>query len=305
MYTNGTNKFISKEYENTYYQSINPENMKKFWFEESKELFWYKQPVEEQVLNSSKAPFYKWFSDSTTNICYNCLDRYVLNNNLGSNLAFIHESAYTHKTVTYTYKQVYEHVGKLAYVLKHKLKVQKGDRVIIYMPMILEGIFSMLACARIGAIHSVVFGGFAAHELENRIDNAKPVLIITASAGIEPKAKIPYYPIIKEALKGREINVLLLQRSDTYVEKDVIPKITFDYHKEIEATTQIEPCAEMNSNDTLYILYTSGTTGAPKGIARDIGGTCVALNYSGKNILDLNPGDVSFCTSDIGWVIII
>ena len=305
MNTNETsNDFYSKEYQEFYNRSIDPNTNQKFWYEESKELFWYKAPTEDNILSCEKPPFYKWYSKSTTNICYNCLDRHV-KNNLGSNLALIHESAYTNKTTTLTYQEALDHVGKLAYVMKNKFGVKKGDRVIIYMPMTPEGILSMLACARIGAIHSVVFGGFAVNELENRIDSAKPVLIITASVGIEPKKKIPYYPIIREALNGKRINILMLQRTEFFEEKNVIEDITFDYYTELGLAKEIEPCEEMNSNDILYILYTSGTTGSPKGIARDTGGTCVALNFSGKYIMDLHPGDVTFSTSDIGWVYIV
>jgi len=299
--TNELNNFKSKEYQDFYDKSVDPDTFLKFWYEESKELFWYKAPTEDNMITMEKPPFYKWYPNSTTNICYNCIDRHV-KNNLGSNLCLIHESAYSDKTITYTFKEALEHVGKLAWVLKNKFGVKRGDRVIIYMPMVLEGILCMLACARIGAIHSVVFGGFAAEELENRITSSKPVLLITASVGIEPRKQIPYYPIIKEALNGRQINVLMLQREEFYIEKNVIENITFDYNKELQLAKEIEPCVEMDSNEVLYILYTSGTTGSPKGITRDIGGTCVALNFSGKYIMDLNPGDVNFSTSDIGWV---
>lgn len=295
-----TSQFKSQEYDDFYNKSIDPSSFEKLWFEESKELFWYKAPDENKIVTCEISPFYKWFPGSQTNICYNCLDRHV-DNGLGDNLALIQESAYTNKTITYTYKQALEHVGRLAWVMKHRLGVKKGDRVIIYMPMVPEGIFSMLACARIGAIHSVVFGGFAANELSNRIVDSKPVLIITASVGIEPRKKIPYYPIVNEALEGKEINILLLQR-EVQEEKDFNEKITYDYMKELNAALESEPCEVMDSNDLLYILYTSGTTGQPKGITRDIGGTCVALNCSGKYIFDLHPGDVSFSTSDIGWV---
>lgn len=294
--------YKNEKYQKIYDESINPETYENFWYEQSKELFWYTPPKKDSIIKCEKKPFYKWFPNSTTNTCYNCIDRHLGKNN-GENIAVIYESAYLKKSLQYTYKEIYEHVGKLAHLMKNKFNVKKGDRVIIYMPMVPEGIFAMLACARIGAIHSVVFGGFAAKELECRINDSNAVLIITASLGIEPRKNIPYLPIIRDALNGKKINILMFQREDVYVEKDLIPNITFDYYKELNNINKIEPCEELDSNDTLYILYTSGTTGSPKGIARDIGGTNVALNYCSKFIMDLEPGDVSFSTSDIGWVV--
>ncbi len=294
------NKFYNKHYQDWYDRSIHPDTFKQYWYEESKDVFWYEPPKEDNLLEMKKSPFYNWFPGSKTNICYNCIDRHV-KNGYGKNKCIVSESAYTNKTTIITYEEALDHVSKLAWVMKHRLGVKKGDRVIIYMPMIPEGILSMIACARIGAIHSVVFGGFAANELGNRIDDAKPVLIITCSVGVEPRKKIPYYPIVKEAIGSKSINILLMQRTEHYEEKNIIENITFDYYKELRDAKE-EPCEVMDSNDVLYILYTSGTTGTPKGVTRDTGGTCVALSTSGKYIMDLSPGEVNFSTSDIGWV---
>mmetsp|Transcript_29830 Transcript_29830/g.45520 ORF Transcript_29830/g.45520 Transcript_29830/m.45520 type:complete len:352 (-) Transcript_29830:780-1835(-) len=247
------------------------------------------------------------------NICYNCVDRHV-DEGRGDVAGLVYESVYTGEKTTYTYAQMQQHVGKFATILKEKFSVGKGDRVLIYMPMVSVAAFAMLACARIGAIHSVVFGGFAAKELANRVDDCQPKLIITCSAGLEPNKVIKYAPIVDEALaltekmeNAKDLPRLIYQRpeldakySDPSVNKDV-------YHDYTEIMISKEwdlaPCESLPSTHPLYILYTSGTTGQPKGTVRDQGGTAVGLNFCMKNVFDVHVGSVHFASSDIGWVV--
>ena len=290
-------------------KSITEGEREKFWMQEAKEVYWMKFPSEGKELDSSNPPFYRWFKDGNTNMCYNCLDIHIQNGK-GDAIAIISDSAYSKKSQKYTYKEMFNYVNKMAKVLIDN-GIQKGDTVIIYMPMIEESVFAMLACCRIGAIHSVVFGGFAADELADRIKDAKPKIIITASGGIEPRKKILYLPIVNEALQISQYTkkkILIVERQDFTIEnqeqiisggeiliyKDQIDKLPDD---------TFVPCVELTSDHPLYILYTSGTTGSPKGIVRDTGGTCVALNFTMKNIMDIGLGDVVGSTSDIGWVV--
>jgi len=372
-----------KNFEQTYKKSITPGVRENFWFEESKEISWIKPPSENEVLDSSNIPFYKWFPNAKINISYNCIDRHIESGD-SENTALIWESAYLKKSLKFTYSEFYEKVNLIARMLINN-GIKKSDRVIIYMPMIPEAIFAMLACARIGAIHSVVFGGFAAPELADRIIDAKPKLIITASVGIEPRKKVPYFPLVEEALHianekeskkqnsdskkntnlvdeeeeylsqensntnnninkntsdfiddGNntnnkiskenkdnnstnnsyvdQIKILLVQRHDVHcVEESEFNKITNEvliYDKLEEAITKSFKLSdykvvpeEVESQHPLYILYTSGTTGSPKGTVRDTGPTAVALNYTMKTIMDLGKKDVCLSTSDIGWVV--
>lgn len=303
-----------QNYYSKYYLSINEKTREKFWYDECEEIYFYKKPNLNNILDKSNLPFYKWFPDSEVNICYNCVDRHIING-YGNNYALIFESFYLNKVIKYTYNDVYTEVQKISFILKN-YNIQKGDRIVIYMPTIPEAIFSMLSCCRIGAIHSVVFGGFAYSELAERIKDCKPKMIITTSCGIEPKRKIEYYPIVRKALnliyeKDKtlgKIKILLFQREDALItpEKDIIYTDTLIYQDQINLFKNKKreeiPCIKLKSNDIFFILYTSGTSGIPKGIVRDLS-SIVTMNYTMKNIMNVFKGDISFSTSDIGWIV--
>ena len=269
-----------------------------FWAEAAKDVIWY-QPFD-KVLHTDGPPFYQWFKNGKINTCYNALDRHIDEGN-GERLALIYDSPITGDKNTYTYSVMRDRVAIIAGALKNQ-GVAKGDRVIIYMPMIPEAVMAILACARIGAVHSVVFGGFAANELANRIDDSKAKLILTSSCGIEPGRIVEYQPLINEAVniaKHKPDVSVFFQRDQKKIELIENQIDWNDFVKDVEPAE----CEIMDSNDPAYILYTSGTTGTPKGIVRDVAGHIVALKWTMKNIYNIDPGDVWWSASDIGWIV--
>ncbi|PDV97335.1 propionate--CoA ligase [Candidatus Chloroploca asiatica] len=273
-----------------------------FWGELAAELHWYKPW--DKVLDDSKAPFYRWFVGGETNMCYNAVDRHALGPRRGQ-AALIWESPEVGQSRTLTYFELYREVNRLAGVF-HSLGVRKGDRVIIYMPMVPEAIFSMLACARLGAIHSVVFGGFSITSLASRIDDAEPVLIVTADAGMRKGMPVPLKEIVDRSIEAADSDsvrdVLVLDRGLVPIEMKKGRDLDWAEQLEKRGMRYIEP-TPVQSTDPLYILYTSGTTGKPKGVVRDTGGYMVALHASMSHIYDCGDGDVYWSTSDIGWVV--
>lgn len=284
------------------YQSIYDRSIQDpdgFWGEAAESIHWYKKW--DRVLNRMNPPFYRWFDGAETNTCYNALDRHVENGRADQD-ALIYDSPVTNSKKTYTYRELRDRVAKLAGALG-VLGVEKGDRVLIYMPMVPEAVMAMLACARIGAIHSVVFGGFAANELATRIDDAKPKVIVSASCGIEVQRIIAYKPLLDEAisLSTHKPNAcLILQRPQFQAEMQEGRDVDFETACE---SAQPAECVSVAATDPLYILYTSGTTGIPKGIVRDNGGHMVALQWSMKYIYNVQPGEVFWAASDVGWVV--
>ncbi len=286
-----------KKYQQIYDSSIN--NKEDFWKKVAEDIFWYKKPS--KILNSSNPPFYKWFEDGTTNTCYNAIDHHINNGN-GNKIAIIYDSPITGTKKTFTYKILKEKVSLFAGALVNQ-GVSKGDRVIIYMPMIPEAVIAMLACGRIGAIHSVVFGGFAAAELASRIDDSKAKIIVSASCGYEPGRVVEYKPLLNKALdlaNHKPHKCIIFQREKNKAQLN--PKMDITWEDSLK-DAKAQDCVEMKSTDYAYILYTSGTTGLPKGIVRDIGGHIVALKWTMKNIYNINQNDVWWSASDIGWIV--
>ena len=288
---------MKRNYQDIYDSSIN--NKEEFWENAAKDIFWYKKPT--KILNSSNPPFYKWYEDGITNTCYNAIDIHI-DNGKGDKIAIIYDSPITGVKKKFTYNQLKEKVSLLSGALKNQ-GVTKGDRVIIYMPMIPEAVFAMLACGRIGAIHSVVFGGFAANELASRIDDSKAKIIVSASCGYEPGRVVEYKPLLNKALelaKHKPSRCIIFQREKNKTNLNPEMDISWD---DAHKNAKPQDCVQMNANDYAYILYTSGTTGLPKGIVRDIGGHIVALKWTMKNIYNINQDDIWWSASDIGWIV--
>jgi propionyl-CoA synthetase len=270
-----------------------------FWMNAAQAIDWVKPPS--KALFADNAPLYEWFSDAQVNTCYNAIDRHVEAGN-GSRVAIIHDSPVTNTKHKITYAELQSRVASLAGALRAK-GVEKGDRVIIYMPMVPEALEAMLACARLGAVHSVVFGGFAAHELAVRIDDCKPKAIIAGSCGIEPGRVVQYKPLLDGAIdhaKHKPDFTVIFQREQQVAK--LIEGRDYDWHG-FQAGVEPAECVPVAGNHPAYILYTSGTTGQPKGVLRPTAGHLVALNWSMKNIYGVDPGDVFWAASDVGWVV--
>jgi propionyl-CoA synthetase len=270
-----------------------------FWSNAAKEIDWARPW--DSVFNPDAGIYGRWFEGAQCNTCYNCLDRHV-ENGRGAQAALIYDSPITGTKRTLTYAQLLNEVAILAGALQAK-GIEKGDRVILYLPMIPQAAVAMLACARIGAVHSVVFGGFAAAELATRIDDAKPKAILTASCGVEPNRIVEYKPLLDEAIEIAAYKpefCVIFQREQ--LSADLIPERDYDWG-EFVANASPAPCVMVAATDPLYILYTSGTTGTPKGVIRDNGGHMVALKWTMKNVYGVDPGDVYWAASDVGWVV--
>jgi len=285
------------KYKEIYHSSI--KNKEDFWKKISDDIFWYEKPT--KILNTDNPPFYKWFEDGVTNTCYNALDIHI-NNGRGEKIAIIYDSPITNIQKKITYNELRDQVALFAGALK-KQGVEKKDRVIIYMPMIPEAVVAMLACGRIGAVHSVVFGGFAANELASRIDDSQAKLIVSASCGYEPGRTVEYKPLLDKAIelaKHKPNKCIIFQREKFKIELDPAIDISWE-----DSLKDIKPadCEKMKGSDYAYILYTSGTTGLPKGIVRDIAGHIVALKWTMKNIYNIDQDDVWWSASDIGWIV--
>jgi propionyl-CoA synthetase len=270
-----------------------------FWGDAAKKIDWYQAPS--MVLDASNPPFYRWFPDGTLNTCFNAVDRHVRDGR-GEAAALIYDSPVTGTGRTYTYGELLDRVARFAGVLRG-LGVDQGDRVIIYLPMIPEAAIAMLACARIGAIHSVVFGGFAAPELATRIDDAAPKVVVSASCGLEASRVIEYKPILDRAIglaARKPEHCVILQRPQAAAALTAGRDLDW---AQAEAAAEPADCVPVKATDPLYILYTSGTTARPKGVVRDNGGHAVALRWTMDNLYDTGPGEVFWAASDVGWVV--
>ncbi|WPP01487.1 propionyl-CoA synthetase [Pseudomonas sp. HR96] len=284
-------------YTDSYARSL--ANPAAFWAEQARRLAWYRAPL--QALLEQADGTHQWFADGRLNTCYLALDRHI-ELGRGDQLALIHDSPVTGEQHQYSYRQLRDEVARLAEVLR-ELGVKQGDGVIIYMPMVPQAVMAMLACARIGAVHSVVFGGFAPNELAVRIDDAQPRLLLTASCGLEFDRVIPYKPLVDKALAlahHQPARVLVLQRAQQAAELQAGRDLDW---QQAMADARPVPPVELASGDPLYVMYTSGTTGRPKGIVRDNGGHAVGLLYAMHNVFGLRAGDVWWGISDVGWVV--
>ncbi len=278
------------------------EEPERFWGKAAEAIDWFSPPS--RVFDAAQGVYGRWFPGGITNTCFNCLDRHVAQGR-GGQAAFIFDSAMTGTQRRFTYDEVLVEVTAIAVALR-RLGIGKGDRVVIYMPMVPEAVFSMLACARLGAVHSVVFGGFAAQELAARLNDSEAKLIIGASCGLEPGRTVAYKPLIDQAIdlaKVKPQHCLILQREQLIAELKP-ERGDLDFAEAVEAARGIAvDCVPVASTDPLYILYTSGTTGRPKGVVRDTGGHMVALHWTMENIFGVKPGEVFWTASDIGWVV--
>lgn len=283
-------------YQDLYRRSL--DNPDEFWAEAAEGIDWDRRW--DRVLDDTRPPFYRWYSGGVLNTSYNALDRHV-DGSRADQAALIYDSPVTGTVQSITYRQLRDRVASFAGGLR-RLGVEKGDRVIIYMPMVPEAVVAMLACARIGAIHSVVFGGFASRELAVRIDDATPKVIIAGSCGIEVDRVIPYQPLLDAAIEiasHTPESVVMLRRPQH--SEPLVPGRDVDWH-DVESAEPVEP-VPLAATDPLYILYTSGTTGVPKGVVRDNGGHAVALNWSMKNLYGVDPGEAFWAASDVGWAV--
>jgi len=288
---------VPGKYDDVYARSIRDPIA--FWAEAAEEIHWHKKW--EKVLDDSNKPFYRWFTGGEVNTCYNAIDRHIAGGR-GDQVALIYDSPVTNTIQSFTFKELQTSVAKCAGALA-SLGVGRSDRVVIYMPMIPQAVIAMLATARLGAIHSVVFGGFAPHELAVRIDDALPKVILTASCGIEPGRTVAYKPLVDvaiESAKHKPAHCVVYQRS--LQKAELKPGRDLDWDEIVARATPHE-CVPVAATDPLYILYTSGTTGQPKGIVRDNGGHLVALNWTMSNVYGVQPGEVFWAASDIGWVV--
>jgi len=288
---------MANRFDNVYSRSIH--DTESFWAEAAEQIHWYKKW--NKVLDDSSKPFYRWFSGGEVNTCYNAIDRHIAAGRAGQT-ALIYDSPVTGTIQSFTFQEIHDRVAKCAGALA-TLGVSKGDRVIVYMPMIPEAVITMLAVARLGAIHSVVFGGFAPAELAVRIDDATPKVIVSASCGIEPGRIVPYKPLLDAAVemsRHKPARCIVYQRPIQLAELNTERDLDWD---EIMVSARPHDCVPVAATDPLYILYTSGTTGQPKGVVRDNGGHLVALNWSMTNVYGVAAGEVYWAASDIGWAV--
>ncbi|MCH7915430.1 MAG: propionyl-CoA synthetase [Deltaproteobacteria bacterium] len=286
-----------RDFQSVYDRSLSDPDS--FWAEAAEDVHWIKHW--DKVLDDSNKPFYRWFTGGEVNTCYNALDLHI-ESGRGDQAALIYDSPVTGKIKTYSYTELRDKVARCAGALA-AIGVEKGDRVIIYMPMVPQAVIAMLACARLGAVHSVVFGGFAANELAVRIDDSQPKVIVSASCGIEVNRVIPYKPLLDDAIelaRHKPGKCVIVQRSMERAE--LKPGRDLDWNEVMDAAKPHD-CVPVAATDPLYILYTSGTTGEPKGVVRDNGGHIVALKWTMKNIYGVEPGDVYWAASDVGWVV--
>ncbi|HEV8373247.1 MAG TPA: propionyl-CoA synthetase [Actinomycetota bacterium] len=284
-------------YEEAFRRSIDdPEG---FWGEAAGAVDWYREPA--RILDDANPPFYRWFAGGELNTCHNALDRHV-EGGRAEQPALVYDSPVTGTVRRFTYRELLDQVARFAGVLA-RLGVRKGDRVVVYMPMIPEAVIAMLACARLGAVHSVVFGGFASKELAVRIDDARPRVVVAASCGIEGGRVVEYKPLLDRTLELCEHQpaaCVVVQRPQARAE--LAPGRDFDWET-LMAAAEPAGCVPVAATDPLYVLYTSGTTGMPKGVVRDNGGHAVALRWSMENVYDTHPGEVYWAASDVGWVV--